>query len=130
MPLDVYLTTKVTYRSGNSYTITTGKDDNQDGNSNDRPPGIPKNSEFGPHYFDVSFNISKAVQLGRGAVAAPGRGAPAPQGPQMNVFANLNNAFNMTHPGTPSGVMTSPFFMKSFNATNPREIEVGMRFQF
>jgi hypothetical protein len=130
MPLDVYLTTKITYKSGNSYTITTGKDDNQDGNSNDRPPGVKKNSEFGPHYFDVSFNFSKAFPLGGAAVAAPGRGAPAPQGPQMNVFANLNNAFNMTHPGTPSGVMTSPFFMKSFNATDPREIEVGMRFQF
>jgi len=130
MPLDVYLTTKVTARSGTAYTITTGKDDNQDGNINDRPPGVPKNNVWGPHYFDVSFNFSKAVQLGSGPAPLPGRGAPAPQGPQMNVFANLNNAFNMTHPGTPSGVMTSPFFMKSFNATNPRTIEVGMRFQF
>ena len=48
----------------------------------------------------------------------------------MNIFANLNNAFNMTHPGTPSGVMTSPFFGRSFSASQPREIEVGMRYQF
>ena len=130
MPLDVHLTTKITAKSGTAYTIFTGKDDNKDGVSNDRPPGVPKNSAFGPHYFDVSFNISKAVQLNHGPAPAPNRGGPAAQGPQMNVFANLNNAFNMTHPGTPSGVMTSPFFMKSFKASNPREIEVGMRFQF
>jgi len=130
MPMDVYLTTRVAAKSGNAYTIFTGKDDNQDGVINDRPVGVPKNSVYGPHYLDVSFNVSKAVQLGRGPAAAAGRGGPAPQGPQMNVFANLNNAFNMTHPGTPSGVMTSPFFMKSFNATNPRTIDVGMRFQF
>jgi hypothetical protein len=130
LPLDVYLTTKVTARSGAAYTIFTGKDDNQDGVSNDRPTGVPKNSVYGPHYFDVSFNFSKAVQLSRGPAPSPSRTAPAAQGPQMNVFANLNNAFNMAHPGTPSGVMTSPFFLKSFNATNPRTIEVGTRFQF
>ena len=48
----------------------------------------------------------------------------------MNVFLNANNALNQTHLGTPSGVMTSPFFRKSFNATEPRQIEIGMRFQF
>jgi hypothetical protein len=82
----------------------------------------------GPHYFDVGFNFSKAFELNR--AAAPRRGPNSSTGPQMNVFANLNNAFNMTHPGTPSGVMTSPFFQKSYSATSPREIEVGMRFQF
>jgi hypothetical protein len=130
LPLDVYLTTKIGAKSGQSYTITTGKDDNQDGVINDRPAGVGKNTVYGPHYFDVSFNFSKAVQLSRGGAATtPARGN-TPSGPQMNVFANLNNAFNMTHRGTPSGVMTSPFFMKSFNATSPRQIEVGMRFQF
>jgi hypothetical protein len=122
LPLDVYLTTVIEARSGNFYTITTGKDDNRDGVINDRPPGFGKNTVNGPKYFDVSFNFSKAFELTRSAGAS--------SGPQMNVFANLNNAFNMQHPGLPSGVMTSPFFGKSFNATSPRTIEVGMRFQF
>ena len=126
LPLDVYLTTTINARSGSFYSITTGKDDNKDGVINDRPPGVPKNSEVGPHYFDVSFNFSKAFELNPAAAG----GARRCSGPQMNVFANLNNAFNMTHPGTPSGVMTSPFFRKSYNATSPRDIEVGMRFQF
>ena len=121
LPLDVYLTTVIEARSGGFYTIRTGKDDNGDGVSNDRPPGVVKNSEVGPSYFDVGFNFSKAFELN------PGTGFA---GPQMNVFANLNNAFNMQHPGLPSGVVTSPFFMRSFNATSPRTIEFGMEFQF
>ncbi len=128
-PLDVYLTTAIHAISGTYYTITTGRDDNQDGAINDRPSGVPKNSEVGPHFFDVSFNISKAFELNRGG-AFPSASNAAGSAPQVNVFANLNNAFNMTHPGRPSGVMTSPFFMRSFNATSPRTIEVGMRFQF
>ena len=131
MPLDVYLTTAINFKSGNYYSITTGKDDNKDGVINDRPPGVLKNSEPGPHYFNVSFNFSKAFPLGRTAVSQAQRGTNnTVSGAQMNLFANLSNAFNMTHPGTPSGVMTSPFFRRSFNASSPREIEVGMRFQF
>ncbi len=123
LPWDVYLTTTINARSGQYYTVTTGKDDNGDGAINDRPPGVPKNSEVGPHFFNISFNFSKAFELNR-------NGSNAVSSPQVNVFANLNNAFNMTHPGTPSGVMTSSFFGRSFNATEPRTIEVGMRFQF
>ena len=125
LPLDVYLTTVIEATSGRRYTVTTGKDDNNDGSINDRPAGVRKNSEVGPHFFNVSFNFSKAFAFNGGALQG-GSGS----GPQLNVFANLNNAFNMTHPGTPSGVMTSRFFMRSFNATSPRTIEAGMRFQF
>jgi hypothetical protein len=46
------------------------------------------------------------------------------------VFANMTNAFNRVHYGTPSGVLTSPNFGKSTSASNPREIEAGLRFQF
>jgi hypothetical protein len=128
LPLDVYLTTTLNARSGNFYNITTGRDDNKDGAINDRPAGVPKNSEVGPGFFDVGFNFSKAFELSRADGAQ--RGSSGGAGPQMNVFANLNNAFNKTHLGTPSGVMTSPFFRQSYNSSSPRTIEVGMRFQF
>jgi hypothetical protein len=36
----------------------------------------------------------------------------------------------MTNFGPPSGVMTSALFGKPFSARNPREVEIGMRFQF
>jgi hypothetical protein len=127
LPLDVYLTTKVTARTGIYYNITTGRDDNGDGFIVDRPAGVAKNSALGPGFFDVGFNLSKAFPLSRGSGPAPRN---TNSGPQMNVFTNVNNAFNMIHPGIPSGVMSSPFFGRSTNATSPREIEVGVRFQF
>ena len=129
LPLDVYLNTAIVARSGGFYNVTTGMDDNQDGVANDRPPGVPKNSGDGPGFFDVSFNVSKAFPLRRSTLTGGGISGSG-DGPQINVFANLNNAFNLTHLGTPSGVITSPFFGRSFNATSPREIEAGIRFQF
>lgn len=126
LPLDVYLNTSIVARTGNVYSVTTGRDDNRDGAVNDRPANFTRNSETGPGFFNVSFNVSKAFRLSRSPQGAPDAAA----GPQMNIFANLNNALNMTHPGTPSGVMTSPFFGRSFNAIEPREIEMGIRFQF
>ncbi len=128
LPLDVYLTTNITARTRSLYNITTGKDDNGDGVANDRPAGVPRNSGDGPGFHNVSFNLSKAFPLSRAPGSAGARNGNT--GPQASLFANLNNAFNMTHLGTPSGVMTSPFFGKSFNATLPREIEAGLRFQF
>jgi hypothetical protein len=131
LPMDVYLTTNITAASGNPYNITTGLDDNGDGQPNDRPAGVARNSADGPRFFNVSFNVSKAFRLGRGPSAA-GSSRPGGDGGgmQMSFFINANNALNMTNPGTPSGVMTSPFFGKSFNGSASREIEAGMRFQF
>jgi hypothetical protein len=42
----------------------------------------------------------------------------------------VTNALNHVHYGTPSGVLSSPNFGRSFSASNPREIEMGFRFQF
>ena len=120
LPTDLYITTAINARSGNAYTITTGIDNNKDGVINDRPLGLDKNTDFGPGLFDIGFNVSKAFELNKGMPASS----------QVNIFANLNNAFNTTHPGTPSGVMTSPFFRRPYNATSPRTVEIGMRFQF
>jgi hypothetical protein len=102
------------------YSITTGMDDNGDGVTNDRPPGMRRLSRIGPTYRRVSFNISKAFRIGRSKNSAS----------SLSVFANASNAVNTVKLGTPSGVMTSPFFGKSTSDSNPREIEIGMRIQF
>jgi hypothetical protein len=120
LPMGVFLTTSFSMNNGNPYSITTGKDDNGDGVTNDRPAGTPRLSKIGPSFKSVGFNISKAFQVRKTRDGAS----------NLNVFANMSNAFNMVNRGTPSGVMTSKFFGQSTSASNPREIEVGMRFQF
>ncbi|HET9218817.1 MAG TPA: TonB-dependent receptor [Terriglobia bacterium] len=121
LPFDIFLTTSFALNSGNRYSITTGKDDNGDGITNDRPLGMPRFTETGPIYKSIGFNISKAFRIG----ASKNGDAK-----NLNFFANMDNAFNTVNLGTPSGTLTSPFFGKSTSASNPREIEVGLRFQF
>jgi hypothetical protein len=123
LPLGVFVAGEFDYNSGRFYTITTGRDDNRDSSLTDRPPGGMPNTERGPRYLNFDFNISKAFFFRR----APGS---ATSGINMNVFANMTNAFNHVHLGTPSGVMTSPNFGRITSASDPREIEIGVRFQF
>lgn len=122
LPLGLFVSGDLSYNSGRFYTITTGRDDNRDSNVNDRPDGVAFNTERGPRYFNVDLNLSKAFFLRR----APG----ATSGTNVNVFVNMTNALNRVHYGTPSGVLTSPNFGRSTSASDPREIEIGLRFQF
>jgi hypothetical protein len=121
LPLGVFVSGAMTFRSGRYYTVTTGTDDNRDSSVNDRPAGVAPNTELGPQYLNVDFNVSKAFFFGSGGSASS---------TNVNVFANMTNAFNHVHYGTPSGVMTSPNFRRITSASDPREIEVGVRFQF
>ncbi len=143
LPWDVYLTTTVNFTSGDMYSITTGRDDNRDGEFTDRPavasdltrpgvvitdfgafdphpiPGqaiITRNSETGPNFRSWGFNLSKAFQLAGNS--------------RVSIFANLSNAFNMTNLGTPSGTLTSRNFGLSTSASSPRRVQAGMRYQF
>ena len=71
LPLDVYLTT-VIQRKERRFLHHHDRQGRQQGwrRVNDRPPGVAKNSEVGPHYFDVSFNFSKAFEFKRGRARA------------------------------------------------------------
>jgi hypothetical protein len=124
LPLGLFLTGVVTANSGRAYTITTGRDNNNDTNVNDRPPGGERFGERGPAFYRVDFNMSKAFFFG---AARSGGGVARTN---VNVFVNMTNAFNWTNLNNPSGVMTSPNFGKSTSAESPREIEAGLRFQF
>ena len=48
----------------------------------------------------------------------------------INLFANITNMFNQVHYNNPSSVMSSDNFGKYTSASDPREVEVGLRFQF
>jgi hypothetical protein len=122
LPMGLFLTATHRWTSGLPYNITTGRDDNADGVTNDRPVGVGRNSATGPGFQSTTFNISKAIYFGD-----QGRSG---SGTNLNWFVNLSNAFNRVNLGTPSGVMTSSNFGRSTSARNPRELEVGVRFGF
>ena len=122
MPFGIFLTETVSANTGRFYTITTGKDDNQDGTKNDRAAGVGRNDAIGPKRINFDLNISKAFFMG-GAGSAGTR-------KNVNLFANVTNMFNRVHYNTPSSAMSSENFGKYTSAADPRELEVGLRFQF
>jgi hypothetical protein len=122
MAFGIFLTETITGNTGRYYTITTGNDDNQDGTKNDRPAGVGRNSALGPGRVNFDLNVSKAFFIG-GAGSAGTR-------KNVNLFANVTNMFNQVHYNNPSSVMSSDNFGTYTSASEPREVEVGMRFQF
>jgi len=122
VPFGIFLTQTVAGNTARYYTITTGNDDNQDGTKNDRPAGVGRNSVLGPRRLNFDLNISKAFFIG-GAGSAGTR-------KNVNLFANITNQFNRVHYNNPASSMSSDNFGKYTSASDPREVEVGMRFQF
>jgi len=130
------------------YNITTGRDDNGDTVSNDRPAGVTRNSGRGSAQVDVGLRLSWSLGFG-GA-------APPPAGPQVRIvrgdnadplgsmggmdgqskrytidlYAQAYNALNHTNALNYSGVLTSPFFGRATSASSPRRIEIGARLGF
>ena len=123
LPLGIFVTGTSEANSGPRFNVTTGTDDNQDGHLTDRPPGIARNTGDAPKFVSFGFNISKAFFF-EGAGGAGGTRT------NLNVFANVTNAFNNVNLSLPSGVMTSPNFGLSTSAQDPRLVEIGLRFQF
>lgn len=122
LPLGAYLTTDIELDSGDHYSVITGRDDNGDGRSNDRPHGERRNGRRGPLHRTVDFSVSKSVTFGGNNNRDSSK--------SLNLFANLSNAFNTVNLNNPVRVVTSTNFGKFLGASNPREIELGIRFQF
>lgn len=131
------------------YNITTGRDDNGDTVSNDRPAGVTRNTGRGTALVDVSTRV--AWKIGFGGPAPPRTGGPQirivraggdsnPLGDMMTgdaakkyaveLYAQAFNVFNHVNALNFSGVASSPFFGQATSAAPPRRIEVGVRLAF
>jgi hypothetical protein len=64
LPLNIILGAIVTANSAPPFNVTTGADDNLDFVINDRPSGIPFNSERGDSFFTTDVRIDKKFDLG------------------------------------------------------------------
>ena len=142
------LGTSLRVQSGTPYNITTGRDDNGDTVSNDRPAGVTRNTGVSRAQVDLGLRLSWGIAFG-GA-------APPPAGPQVRVvrgdnadplssmggldgagkrygldlYAQAYNALNHFNALNFSGVVTSPFFGQPTSAAAPRRVELGARLTF
>jgi hypothetical protein len=146
LPRKVVLSTDY-YGNGNSpFNITTGFDNNGDGNFNDRPqfalPGqsgavatpfgnlvatggtgvLARNRASLPWNFHVDGNIQRVFPLTRNSKADH----------QQTLTANIrsSNLLNHTNVTAEGGVLGSPLFLVPYAADNSRRIEGGLRFNF
>jgi hypothetical protein len=148
LPSRFRLATSLRVQSGTPYNITTGRDDNGDTVSNDRPAGVTRNTGLGTAQIDLGLRLSWGLAFG-GA-------APPPAGPQVRVvrgdnadplgamggmdgsgkryalelYAQAYNVLNHVNALNFSGVVGSPFFGQATSAAPPRRIELGARLSF
>jgi hypothetical protein len=103
--------------SGRPYSITTGKDNNGDQATNDRPAGIARNSLTGPGSYNISGSFTKTWALKRPekgpAAAAAGGGGINPQQP-IGIIGGPGGPVLIQGPA-PSGAAAQPGPKMSFN---------------
>ena len=84
LPLGLRASLRANGQSASPYTITTGRDDNRDGVSNDRPAGVGRNTARGAARWNMSLRLSRSFgfggardgQRGPGGGLGPGAGGP------------------------------------------------------
>ena len=119
--------------SGAPYTITTGTDDNGDSIFNDRPLFTPRNSVRLPWRSTFSANVSYTIRIGAGPGpenGQRGRGGPPRRQKGVTISMNAQNLTNRANYSGFSGVMTSQYFRQATSVSNPRQIDLSLRFNF
>jgi hypothetical protein len=131
--------------SGVPYTMTTGLDDNDDGVFNDRPEGVGRNSLRGDTTWGLNLNLSRRFaigaavpqvgrQAGQGGFGGPGAGR-GPGGPgnsrySVELFVQAQNVLNRVTQTGYTGNLSSRFFGTATSVGAPRDVNVGLRFNF
>ncbi len=148
----------VSLATGPPWNITYGSDVDKDGNSQDRPAGLPKyaGGQHNQHYLDI-INAARTLQ-----VATPFNGVTLPAIKQgavtmgqltqsdgqervdlrltkgfsfhdnyhLALFMEAYNLFNTPSFGPPAGTIASAAFLTRTVAGNPRQMQWGARFNF
>jgi hypothetical protein len=143
------VTFNITTGSGRPYSLTTGRDDNGDQSSTDRPAGIGRNTltSRGAYNIDVTWNKIKTLKPGS-RTSAPGSNVGDAQitggqtggvqqvgrvnfaGPRIIWTLSVRNLLNNTQVRSVSGIQTSPLFGKAITFAAGRMITAGLSFNF
>jgi hypothetical protein len=142
-------------QSAAPYTITTGLDANRDGEHNERPAGLGRNSARGASSTNLDMTLTWSRPLRRAPAAEVSR-SQGPQGrggggggggqnqgqgqrggrgaaantPRLEIFARGTNVLNAVNPQRFGGVLTSPFFGLPTSAAAARRVNAGLRLMF
>lgn len=146
LPYMLRLSASLNAASGAAYNVTTGRDNNGDGNFNDRPNllaaegrviatdigfldpnaingSLLRNAGTNPAIAALDLNLSRVFTLGK-----PNDKGDNPYKLTVNIrAANALNRANLT--GT-NGVVSSPLFGRPTTANPSRRVEIGLRFSF
>jgi hypothetical protein len=107
--------------SGTPYSLRTGRDDFNTGQTNARPPGVARNTLEGPGPATLDVRWSRQVQFG-----ASGRD----ERPSIEVGIAAFNVTNRVNFNSPVGNLSSPFFGRSISAQPPRRVQLSASVTF
>ena len=145
LPLGIQLATIVSLRNGNPWDVTAGVDLDRDGNNQDRPAGLQKNS--GGTKSDTNLAIINAFRQSRNLApitmdqltrTSADRVVDLRATKQFQirsrtrfeVFLEAYNLLNGVNFENPSGAITSGSFATYTTARDARQIQWGARIQF
>ncbi|MGH9628488.1 MAG: TonB-dependent receptor domain-containing protein, partial [Bryobacteraceae bacterium] len=111
-------------RSGSPYSMTTGRDDNQDGIARDRPAGVARNTLEGPGYARLDLRWSRDFSLW----GSNNNGEE--KGPRLTVDVDAFNVLNQVNYEGYVGNLSSPFFGRPVSADPARRLQLGLRVRF
>jgi outer membrane receptor protein involved in Fe transport len=103
------------------YTMTTGRDGNNDGAASDRPPGIRRNSLSGYGAVNLDLRWSKEFPLTRSGKE---------EAPRAGIVVDAFNALNHVNLNNPVGNLSSPFFGQAVAAKSARRLQMTLEFKF
>jgi hypothetical protein len=115
------LSTIFTYSSPLPFNVQTGTDRNNDTNVNDRPAGIGRNTGVGFDFASLDVRLSRRFRLAEKA--------------SLDLMAEAFNVLNRTNLQFPNNIFGSgsvplPSFGRATGASDPRQIQLGLRVSF
>jgi hypothetical protein len=150
VPQQINITLNPSWQGGRPYTITSGRDENGDGSSNDRALGYERNSETGPSTWSpISMTFRKTFRIGGTAprpaannYAEPQRGGGggggfggggggggrggATGGRTIDFQVQVRNLFNSTIKQQINGNLSSPLFGQISGGGQGRSITLSL----
>ena len=114
-------------KTGEPYSLTTGRDDNHDGFANDRPLGVRRNSLEGPGWVTLDLRWSKDFFF---HPHKKDQGKGREKGRSATIAVDAFNVLNRVNFGTFVGDLSSPFFGRPVSAGPARRMQASLSFKF